>query len=676
MSGARSSANTPVIKEVGLLKPVMQTPSTRRPWLVACAALAVVAIGIPPGLALPDVSLPDTSPLTVQMPPATTAEGQAGPTEWGQGRATGIQTGPAAPWRPLSAPGDNGGFSFRCESPTFPDGYQVSNDDMVVYGCPIRIYDSSYHFGSPKIAVNPSDSREAVFFALHGSPVNEGSAEQSRTGLTHVAFTTATRGLTWEDQPTDPGYPDGASMGDFASGALDSEGNVYSAYLWHRPLGGDEWDATIGLFKGGTTRDAGSVIRSYGNPFFIDGREIGNQILAAHVVYVPEKIPVNYTAEANETQAPSDEEDFGDATIDVERNDFIVTTWHERAVDWRNSTTGKSGWIDAVWTNSSSRNHWQGLAKSELIGPCFDASNPVSWNGDVYVACVVDKGYKARSRARVGDVDIWRIDPRDGTTHHMGFAGINGPNVRLATNEDGYMAVMTTKVVESQQVDVEASFGWYGRQWAPTGNIGPALHQMAGGRDIVSAHVTAIEMTVDQKILYLVYKEWNGPMDPDSLPDPGAILAGQPPRMNDYRKVVVAMTQCTFPLAATAMELGSGIDPYNYQAYMENPSGFNDVQDGLQYIREPNGEELVYFAISDYGAMQFGAIVSAAQGDVCPVPAPILSVPPPPIPQALGAGAPANLAVGAVVGAASLAMVGYLLAARRRAPSLVTALDK
>ncbi len=650
-----------------------------RPWLIGVTVLALVAVGIQPGGALPV-----DSPLAIaggdaNDPVAPEGPGEASERGHDAGAPAddgGIRMTPAPPWRPLAAPGDNGGFTFRCESPGLQEGYQISNDDMVVYSCPIRIYDNDYHFGSPKIAVNPSDSREAVFFALHGTPAETGSAEQSRTGLTHVAFTTATRGLMWEDQPTDPGYPDGSSMGDFASGALDSEGNVYAAYLWHRPLGGDDWDATIGLFKGGTTRDEKSVIRSYGNPFFIDGREIGNQILAAHVAYVAEPIPVNYTAEANETAAPSEEEDFGEEAIEIERGDFVVATWHERAFDWRNSTTGKSGWIDAAWTNSSVRNHWLRLDDSELIGPCFDASNAVAWNGKVYVACVVDKGYKARTRAHVGDVDIWSIDPATGTTKHLGFTGLNGPNVRMAANADGYMAVLTTKVVEEQQVDVEAAFGWYGRQWTVTGNIGPALHQMTGGRDIVSAHVTAAELTVDQKVLYIVYKEWNGPMDPESLPDPAMIVDGQPPRLNDYRKVIVAMSQCTFPLAATAMELGSGVDPSNYQAYMDNPEGFNDVQDGLQYVREPTGEELVYFAIADYGTMQFGAIVSAAQGDVCPVPTPLLSIPPPPVPQALSAGTPAAMYVGAAVGAASLAMIGYLLAARRRAPTLVTAEDR
>lgn len=76
--------------------------------------------------------------------------------------------------------------------------------------------------------------------------------------------------------------------------------------------------------------------------------------------------------------------------------DRVVAVWFERALDWRNSTTaratGKSSWIDAAWTDTSSKANWTRLADKELIGPCMAASNPVTANGKVYVACIADKG--------------------------------------------------------------------------------------------------------------------------------------------------------------------------------------------------------------------------------------------------------------------------------------------
>ncbi len=610
--------------------------------------------------------------------PATAAASAAGKDTAAGTGAPGVGAAPAPSWRNAQAPGEPNPFTFRCERPSGGLPYQLFGVDLVVYGCPIRVYDGpNWHFGSPALAVNPRDSREAAFFSLHGDPDPDGSTDQSRRTATHTTFTTADRGISWGDEPIHGG-PTGASLGDYASGTMDADGNLYMAYGWHDPVGPDQWDGSIGLFKAATTRDTGSVLRSYENPHYILAREIGNQIRSPHIVYVedPGSDAAQQFADANETQAPSEENDFGEEAVDINRTDHIVVAWHEKAIDWQNSSTGLSGWIDFSWRTTDARQEWGRLDTRQVVGPCFDASNPVVWQGSVYIGCVVDKGYKERTRARIGDVDIWKFDPETNRTSFVGFTGLNGPNPRLAAAPDGAMAALTVKVEAEQQVDVRASFGWFGRQWsAGVANLGPSLHGWAGGLDILSAHVTGIALTEDQHTLYVIYKEWNDVEGGSSLPDPTQ-LDGDPPRLHDYRKVLVAMNACEI-LQAAAMELGQGIDAASYSAYMSHPAMFNDIQDGMQYVREPNGEELVYFAINDYGAMQFGAIVEGAVGEPCAnFPIALPSIPPPPVPQALATGLPANYGVGALVGAASLAMVGYLLAARRRAPSLVTAEDR
>ena len=51
------------------------------------------------------------------------------------------------------------------------------------------------------------------------------------------------------------------------------------------------------------------------------------------------------------------------------------------------------------------------------------ASNPVAFDGKVFVACVADAGYSGRSRARVGDIDVWSIDPKTGKKQFINSGG-------------------------------------------------------------------------------------------------------------------------------------------------------------------------------------------------------------------------------------------------------------
>ncbi|MGB0653526.1 MAG: hypothetical protein ACPGQL_10035 [Thermoplasmatota archaeon] len=614
----------------------------------------------------PDAPAPSEEPMGPQLP-------------------TGVFVTAAPPPSPLrvpgAAPGDDGGFTFVCEQPTAgglpPNPFSVTEQDVVVYGCPLRIYDTDHHFGSPTLAVNPADTREAAFFALHGDPVADGSGDQSRTNLTHVAFTTATRGLTWEDQPTYRSYPDSASLGDHASGTMDADGNLYAAYVWHGPGPDPEsWEGRLGLFKAGRTSDEGSVVRSYRDPYFIDARDPGNRMGPATAVYVakPGQEPVDL-ADMNETQPPSSEDEFGEDAVPINRPDLVVAVWHETAYDYRNSSTGKSAWIDIAWTNTSSRNEWDRLDRDQLIGPCLDASNAVTARGDVYVACVVERGYNDRSRARIGDIDIWRFDPDTNTTHLVSHTGLNGPDPILATSTDGFMWVLTSDVVSEQRVQVKGAFGWYGRHWNQVpADFGPDLHNMAGGEPLRSAHVTAATISEDQKILYFVYKEWNNVTQ--DLPDPDRLVNLETPRLTDYRKVLVALTACQGMVAASAMEMGTGVDPANYEAYNRHPALFNDVQDGLLYVREADQRESVYFAINDYGAMQFGAIQGVAAAQTCLLPPPPPTIPPPPLPQALGLPNAVNLAIGSTLGVVAVSMTAYLLAARRKSPQYVAAEDR
>lgn len=599
------------------------------------------------------------------------------------------------PPQPAAAPGAAPQLQFRCPRQNLPASPPDPQNlgDKTTYGCPYRVYDGSdakdgFPLGNPQIAVNPSNAAEAAFVSLHDQPAPNGPTPRARQGLTHTTFTTADQGFGWEDQPTQyGGSADGvAYLGESASIAMDPSGNMYIAYLWVLPNGNETtgYGGAIGLFKAGTPHDRGSVSASYSNQRTIPSRTSHNIIPRVDVVYVPPYVPpvANVTAE-NGTLVPATDAEAGQEAVVVNHTrERVVAMWFEKAADWRNSTTGMPGWIDAAVTDTSSRNSWQRLGKEQLIGPCRDASNPVAWNGLVYVACQVERGYDARTRARIGDIDVWALDPMTHNTTLVSTTGLRGGHPMLAATADGYMVLLAVTHRPDETLDVNSAYGWYGRGWAPHGNLGPELHRMGGSIPLLDASINAVAVSEREKTVAVVYMEWAQkqgalPAQPaPALPDPSKPTATPTPILTDFRKYVVAFNECTFPLASSQMQLGTSVDPNNLNAYMQKASIFDDFQDGLVAYREPTGEDLFYFAVDDYGAMQYGAVVTQAVGSFCPLTAPLFSASPAAIPQALTVASPTSMAIGATAGVAAAAMVAYILTVKRRVAHFAVAEDK
>jgi hypothetical protein len=594
-----------------------------------------------------------------------------------------------------AAPGQTQQLQFRCPSSTMPESFPDPQNlgDKTTYGCPYRVYDGAdakdgFPLGNPQIAVNPSNEAEAAFVSLHDQPAANGPTPRARAGLTHTTFTTSDQGLNWEDQPTQyGGSADGvAYLGESASIAMDPQGNMYIAYLWVLPNGNATtgYGGAIGLFKAGAPHDRGTVSASYSNQKTITSRSSHNIIPRVDVLYVPpyQAPQSNVTVDANGTLAPATDAEVGqEAVVLNHTRERVAVVWFERAVDYRNSTTGMAGWIDAAVADTSSRNSWQRLDKSQLIGPCRDASNPVAWNGLVYVACQADRGYTARSRARIGDIDVWALDPITHNTTLVSSTGLRGGHPMLAATPDGYMALLAVTHRADQTLDVNTAYGWYGRGWTARGNIGPELHRLGGSIALLDASVNALAVSEREKTVAIVYMEWAQrqgalPSQPGpAVPDP-ANPAAPTPVLTDFRKFIVAFNECQFPIAQSQMQLGTSVDPNNLNAYMKQASIFDDFQDGLVAYREPSGEDLFYFAIDDYGAMQYGAVVTQAASAFCPGTPPLFSASPAAIPQALATGTTASVTVGAVVGVAAVAMVSYLLTVKRRVAHFAVAEDK
>lgn len=616
------------------------------------------------------------------------------------------------PWIPLVVDGTpvdqddglpvRGTIEFWCPNVDGQTAVQDGTNTLTMRAtCPYRIIDDADLMGSPQLAVKQSDPNSMAFFSLHGAGSTEGPSPRSRdpspdgvntlTGQSHTTFTSPDMGRDWFDNPHGS---DG--FGEHASGAMDKDGNLYISFLWSKRLGNDEFDYVIKVYK---EQDGRFEIGNYQPSKTFPNRAAGNRIEEANMVYVPAAtlFPTDNATDGNSTgnaTGPADDGDIGNSTqgssagLHNSPDDRVVVLWHERARDIANATTGKSSWIDAAWSDTSSADNWTRLAPDQLIGPCMAASNPVQWNGKAYIACVADAGYGARSRAHIGDIDVWSIDPRTGLTTLEGISHLVGGTPRLAARDDGRMAMTTTRVLSEDEVQVQLEYGWYGRHWDVARNYGPELHRLASNtlvsngaippsaprpppasNSVREARITALAMTNQEDTVFLTYMERLNVGDVQD-PNPNNPFIS-PDSVIEYKKLVATFTPCTGPDNVFDLQVGTQRHPFA-EAIVGNQTGvFDDLQDGMQTWTDPgDGGQRVYFVYGDHGVIQYGALVATSSPSalslncVSPPPAPFL--PTAAIPSALSATSPASMLVGATVGLTAASMATYLLAVRRK----------
>ncbi len=631
--------------------------------------------------------------------------------------ANAVWSGSGTAWRPLvldSKPvGDGaapvrGTMTFWCpdavgDPPSVNDG---TNTLTLHDTCPFRIIDDADLMGSPQIAVNANDPDSLAFFSLHGAGTTEGPTPRSRdpspegaatlTGLSHTTFTSQDHGVSWYDNPwgTD-------GFGEHVTGVMDADGNLYIGALWSKRLGNGEFDYVIKVYK---EQDGRFQISNYQPSKTFPNRAAGNTIEQANLVYVPTQSvfptpPEDLNGTGNAT-APADDGDLGNRTdpdsagTRNQPDDRVVLVWHEKALDWRNATTGKSSWIDAAWTDTTARDNWTRLAKEELIGPCMSASNPVQWNGKAYVACVADAGYRARSRAHVGEIDIWSIDPKTGLTEVVAFTQLEGGTPKLTARDDGYMALTTTRRISEAEVDVRMNFGWYGAHWDTPARIGGMLHNLASNtvtsalppgtpgpppasNSVREARITAMALSEETDTLFLVYMERVNVLDL-SDPDPTNEFIS-PDSAFEYKKIVATFTKCEGPTNVYDLQLGVARHPFAESIVGEATGVFDDLQDGMQqWLDEETGVERIYFAYGDHGVIQYGALVTDGSPPLsfCPNTPPAPFLPAAATPAGLTSSSAASTVVGSTVAVGATAMVGYLLTVKRKSANALAAKAK
>ena len=580
--------------------------------------------------------------------------------------------------------------TFWCPSldggTTVTDG---TNTMTIRVSCPYRVADDADLLGSPQIAVNADDPNSVAFFSLHGGGSTEGPTPRSRdpspegltsvTGLSHTTFTSQDHGRSWHDNPwgTD-------GFGENVAGTMDNDGNLYISALWSKRLGEGRFNYVLKLYK---EQDGRYTIATYQPSKTFSNRADGNTISGGDILFLsaPRIVPLdngtgNQTGNASK---PADQGDVGNYTngesfgTENSPDDRVMAVWFEKALDWANSTTGKSSWIDAAWTDTSSKDNWTRLADDQLIGPCMAASNPVPYNGKAYVACVADSGYSGRSRAHVGDIDVWSIDPMTGETRLEERTGLVGGQPKMASRPDGYMAIASVAVLDQTNVEAQVAFGWYGKHWTAIQNTGADLHALVGNHRAKEARVTSMALSQEKNTLFLTYMERVNVEFESPEPNPSA-LDLDPNQAIEYRKIVTTFSECTTgPLDAYDLQTGVARHPFNDEIIGDQTGVFDDLQDGMQFWRDPDtGEERIYFAYGDHGVIQYGALVGGASGSPCPIIAPFPGLPAPPVPAALSTASPYSMMVGATVGATALAMVTYLLAAKKRTLTFSAAKDK
>lgn len=685
--------------------------------------MAVLALATPStlahGLGLP-VSTPAAPPAVIpipapdgtlvampEAPPGIDPAGLLPSLPWETVNKVRVAAG--TPWVPLIVDGQpvqsqdapvRGTVEFWCPTVDGQTAVQDGTNTLTMrITCPYRIIDDADLMGSPQLAVKASDANSMAFFSLHGAGSTQGPSPRSRdpspdgvntlTGQSHTTFTSPNLGRDWFDNPHGS---DG--FGEHASGVMDKDGNLYIGFLWSKRLGNGEFDYVIKLYK---EQDGRFEIGTYQPSKTYANRAAGNRIDEANLVYVP--AATVFPVAANETgngtgnaTAPADEGDLGNYTqgdsagLHNSPDDRILVVWHEHARDVQNSTTGKSSWIDAAWTDTTSRDNWTRLANDQLIGPCMASSNPVQWNGKAYVACVADAGYNGRSRAHIGDIDVWSIDPMTGETALEGISHISGGAPRLAARDDGRMALSSTRVLSESEVRVDLEYGWYGRHWDFKREYGNDLHRLASNtllsslppgtpqpppasNSVREARVTALVLTQQEDTAFLVYMERLNVGDVQD-PNPNNPFIS-PDSVLEYKKLVATFTPCSGPDNVFDLQVGTQRHPFA-EAIVGNQTGvFDDLQDGMQVWTDPvDGAQRVFFAYGDHGVIQYGALVAKSSSSalsvncISPPPAPFL--PAAAIPSALSATSPASMLVGATVGLTATAMVGYLLAVRRK----------
>lgn len=629
----------------------MASPAPHRGKALVSVLVVGLLFGAPAVLAAQGSSPSSPAAYADPGPAFGTGPSQARLSDGTPASAPGLHGPLAAPVHvPLAADGDSR-ILFRCQTEPGPGQTAVPVPDTgrppgateertIVMGCPTRVVDQANPFADISLTVQVDDPDAKAFTALHGTPAPTGISERARKQQTHTVFQATDRD-DWHDHPTDESESRKGLYGEGSAITSDSEGTVYFALLWSAKTG-EGLKSNIQTYKAPAPETAWSTDRLYGSPTIYDPTDDQPFIASVDMVTVPapqgERIVL--IAHSARDNPP------------LERNG--------------NNTTVPTGrYLEAAWTDTTTTGGYTTIQPGMPVGPCDAISEGAVVDGLVYVACRVAEGYDHRARAHPGEIDIFAIDPFRGAIRHVAATPLLHGEPRLATNPDGYMVLTAHQVVDGGP-KAEIAFGWHGAHWTKLRtDLGAVLAYTVDGGPAQDADITAVAVTGPPTVAYLVYKHWDRPEGADE-------------EEPNIRKSILAIDECQGPITATMLADSRIIFDEFLQPVEQGDhpvSMVNDQRDSLVMVEHATGPAL-HFAIGDHGVAQVGEIVLDGVDSYCfpTQPQPIL--PALASPQATALGQTAQTVAGATLGMLALAMVGYLLTAKRRTAHAAAAGDE
>lgn len=336
---------------------------------------------------------------------------------------------------------------------------------------------------------------------------------------------------------------------------------------------------------------------------------------------------------------------------------------------------GPRGAIGVVWTSSDSDTPYYYQDEDHVIAPCSGSTNPVLSFGWLYVGCVVDTSqgeFRWAPAAANGTVQLFRMHPDGGEPEYMGQApDMVGPP-KLGVRSDGRLALVAGGASPEGALQFSAAFGRYDPldariEWTKQLTLGQDIRPLDPQVPVARANIQDIVYREQSGALHVILKTTvniNGGID-----DVAEGLGLAP----HIQKTILAIDEDVGLLATLPLEIG---DPQQRNADATIASApeaaFQDLSDDFLLLPAAphtyNGIDLgelyqrEFFAIADYGTVLFAEVI-----EVTTLRAPTVNFPPAP-PQPTPAAATTNLVAPIAGLSGAMALLGTLVAHRRKNP--------
>lgn len=333
------------------------------------------------------------------------------------------------------------------------------------------------------------------------------------------------------------------------------------------------------------------------------------------------------------------------------------------------------GAIGVVWTSSSSDTPYFYQDMDDVIAPCSGSTNPVLSFGWLYIGCVVDTsqgGFRWAPGVANGTVQLFRMHPDGGKPEYMGQAPEMVGPPKLGVRSDGRLALVAGGASPEGALRFSAAFGRYDAidgviEWTKQLSLGHEIRPLDPQVPVVRANIQDMVYREQSGALHVILKttvNFNGGTD-DVLEGLGLVP--------HIQKTIIALDEDYGLLATLPLVIGdpqqrnadatiAGAPEAAFQDLSDDflmlpaaPHTYNGVDLGDLYQRE-------FFAIADYGTVQFAEVI-----EITTLRAPPVNVPPAP-PSPTPAPATTNLVAPVAGLSGAVALMGTFAAHRRKNP--------